>query len=112
MSAREDVNEAIATAVADGDDIDIYEALVNHFDWIDEDQARAMISAATDAAIAALAPHQAAEIAAAVAKREAEIVAWLRAQATCGCGRVDCIADNYPLGYADAIERGDRERSE
>lgn len=39
-----------------------------------------------------------------VAQERAGIVRWLRAQVTCGCGRDDCIADNYPLAYADAIE--------
>lgn len=45
---------AIATEVADGDDIDIFESLTNNFDWIDEDQAEKMISAASQAAIKAL----------------------------------------------------------
>jgi hypothetical protein len=44
--------------------------------------------------------------AAGVAAERAAIVAWLRDQVTCGCGRDDCIADNYPLGYAADIENG------
>lgn len=52
-------------------------------------------------------------LAEAVAEREALIVKWLREQVTCGCGRSDCIADNYPLGYAEQIERGDhKERAD
>ena len=40
---------------------------------------------------------------------EAEIVAWLRSQATCGCKGAHgyCNQDGPPLGYADAIEAGD-----
>jgi hypothetical protein len=35
-----------------------------------------------------------------------KIVAWLRKQATCGCGRSDCIADIYPNSHAEGIETG------
>ena len=45
-------------------------------------------------------------IKAGIEAERAAVVAWLRKQAFCGCGRTDCIADNYPNGYADAIERG------
>lgn len=37
----------------------------------------------------------------------ADVVKWLRDQATCGCGRDDCIADNYPNSYATALETGE-----
>lgn len=39
----------------------------------------------------------------------AEIVAWLRAQATCGCNGQHgyCNTDSQPLAFADAIERGE-----
>ena len=37
----------------------------------------------------------------------AAVVAWLRGQVTCGCGRDDCIEDGYPLAYATAIEAGE-----
>lgn len=39
----------------------------------------------------------------------AVIVAWLRAQASCGCaGKFGyCSADSQPLAFADAIERGE-----
>lgn len=39
----------------------------------------------------------------------ARIVAWLRAQATCGCGGKNgfCTSDSQPLAYAEAIERGE-----
>lgn len=42
-------------------------------------------------------------------QERAAIVAWLRGQATCGCGGKDgyCNADSQPLAFADAIERGD-----
>ncbi len=43
------------------------------------------------------------------AKEREAIVAWLRAQATCGCGgkHGHCNSDSQPLAYADAIERGE-----
>jgi len=47
----EDVARVIARTVADGDDIDIQEALENGFDWITADQASAMCEAAARAVI-------------------------------------------------------------
>lgn len=47
---------AIARTVADGDDIDIQEALENGFDWITTEQTDRMIQAAATAALSAARP--------------------------------------------------------
>ena len=47
-------------------------------------------------------------------QERAAIVAWLRAEATCGCGgkQGHCNADSQPLAFAEAVERGDHHSGE